>query len=96
MRHLDGSRTNDAADNLAWSSHAENCKDKVAHGTAQRGAANANSKLTEEQAMEAIDRLSAGELTPHIALSLGVPKSVIYNIKYGKTWAWLKETGTAI
>lgn len=36
VRHLDGTRTNNRPENLAWGTHSENMQDKVAHGTATR------------------------------------------------------------
>lgn len=32
VRHLDGDPTNNAADNIAWGTHAENMRDMVLHG----------------------------------------------------------------
>lgn len=36
VRHLDGDRLNNRADNLAWGTHAENMQDAVRHGTISR------------------------------------------------------------
>ena len=94
VRHLDGTRQNDAPDNLAWATHRENCADKAGHGTAQRGEANGNARLTEAQALEVKRRLADGEGAVAIAQSVGVLKSTIYNVKYKKTWAWLDDRPT--
>ena len=91
VRHLDGSRDNDAPSNLAWATHAENCADKIDHGTAQRGKKNGNVRLTEAQARVAKDRLLLGETAPKIARDYGVSRATIYNIKYGTTWGWLDD-----
>jgi hypothetical protein len=91
VRHLDGSRDNDAPSNLVWATHAENCADKLGHGTAQRGVRNGNGKLTEEQAREAKSRLATGEHPKEICKDYGVSFGAIYNIKYGRTWVWLDE-----
>lgn len=91
VRHLDGTRDNDAPCNLAWSTHSENCADKLGHGTAQRGEKNGNGKLTEAQAREAKSRLAAGEKASEIAKDYGVKRGTIYNIKYGSAWSWLDE-----
>lgn len=91
VRHLDGSRDNDAPSNLVWATHAENCADKLCHGTAQRGERNGNGKLTEERARQAKDRLAAGERAADIAKDYGVKKGAIFNIKYGRAWGWLDE-----
>lgn len=89
VRHIDGSRQNDAASNLSWATHRENCADKATHGTSQRGKKNGNSKITEDQAKDALFRLSCGQSVLRIAKYFGVSRSAIYGIKYGKSWAWL-------
>ena len=89
VRHLDGTRNNDAASNLAWSTHKENIADKMEHDSHQRGDRNGNARLNEPQAIEAKRRLAAGENARQIARDLGVQHSTIYNVKYGKCWAWL-------
>lgn len=87
VRHLDGTRTNDAAINLAWGTQAQNCADKVAHGTAQRGENSGTSKISTAQALQVKAMLS---LAPSvIARELGISRNIVYGIKYGKTWAWL-------
>lgn len=91
VRHRDGSRDNDAPSNLAWATHAENCADKLGHGTSQRGKKNPNGKLSEAQAREAKARLAVGEGAAIIAKDYGVHKTTIYNIKYGRAWGWLDE-----
>ena len=91
VRHIDGSKTNDAPSNLSWATHAENCADKAMHGTSQRGAVNGNAKLTQDQAKAAKSRIARGDSCAEIAKGFGVSKSTIFNIKYGKTWAWLDE-----
>lgn len=95
VRHLDGTRQNDAPYNLAWSTHAENCADKISHGTAQRGEKNGNGKLTEAQARQAKSRLASGEAAPEIAKDYGVKRATIYNIKYGKAWSWIDTPAPA-
>jgi len=89
VRHIDGSRTNDAPANLSWSTHAENCADKAWHGTSQKGGINGNAKLTEDQAKAAKIKIAQGDSCVKIAREFGVNRSTIFNIKYGKTWAWI-------
>src|SRR5262245_3175163 len=45
VRHLDGSRTDDAASNLAWGTQKENIGDKYRHGTIRLGEDHPASKL---------------------------------------------------
>jgi len=89
VRHIDGSRQNDAPSNLAWGTHRENCADKAIHGTSQRGKLNGNSKITEAQARRVLERLAAGDTVSRIAKDLGVSRAAIYSIKNGTTWAWM-------
>jgi hypothetical protein len=44
-RHLDGNRSNNRLDNLAWGTPLENGADKARHGTA-KGERNGRAKLT--------------------------------------------------
>lgn len=39
VRHLDGNRLNNSADNLAWGTRKENAADRDSHGTTSRGEA---------------------------------------------------------
>lgn len=89
VRHIDGSRDNDNPSNLSWATHAENCADKVGHGTLPRGDLNGNRKLSEAHAREARERLDRGERSADICADYGVAKSTIDNMKYGKSWVWL-------
>lgn len=91
VRHLDGSRDNDAAANLAWSTHKENCADKLEHGTAQRGQMNGHASISDRDAVRVIELWRAGATGPEIMQLTGVSRSVAYGIKYGKSWRWLSE-----
>jgi hypothetical protein len=83
VAHNDGVRANNRADNLRWATRAENHADKVAHGTAQRGEANGNSKLTEEEAEEIrADNRSQTAIAKHY----GVSQATIWRIKRGLVW----------
>jgi len=88
VRHMDGSRTNDAAYNLAWGTQSQNCMDKVAHGTAQRGENNSKCSIT-----EAVARAIKSDIhllrTKEIAEKYGVSKNIVNSMKYGKAWGWL-------
>src|SRR5262249_27903182 len=41
--HLDGDRSNNRVENLAWKTHAENIADKAGHGTVRKGEGIVNS-----------------------------------------------------
>ena len=89
VRHLDGTRINDVPANLAWGTHKENCADKIGHMTRQRGVASGNCTISEAQALQIKDMISKGIVVAEIAKEIGVRKTLINNIKYGNTWAWL-------
>lgn len=48
--HADGNRANNSLVNLRWDTREANEKDKVQHGTSNRGERNGNAKLTYEKA----------------------------------------------
>lgn len=87
VRHGDGSRTNDAKSNLSWSTHSNNCMDKVAHGTAQRGIKNGNATISEDVARSI--KQSLHMKTSDIAAAFGVKKHIVNNIRFGNSWGWL-------
>lgn len=89
VRHLDGSRTNDAANNIAWSTHRENIADKIKHGTHRRGEQASHVKITQEQAETAKRLWMAGAAVSEVMLGANVTRHIAYNIKYGNSWAWL-------
>lgn len=88
VRHLDGSRDNDAPSNLTWSTHTENCADKILHGTSRRGEKNPRSVITEQQAryIKAHPEIPATRL----AAQLRISRNTIYPIRLGRAWAWLE------
>lgn len=86
--HRDGDRTNAAADNLMWGTALENAADKRRHGTQPLGEAVHLSKLTNEQAAQAlIDRRSRRI----VARELGVSESTIKALRTGRNWQWLHQ-----
>ena len=87
VRHLDGSRTNDAASNLEWATHRENIADKLIHGTVQRGANNWRSRLTEADVVFIREHPDI----PATVLSEWLNASVnsIYAAREGRSWAWV-------
>ena len=91
VRHLDGSRCNDAADNLTWATHKENCADKRLHGTWQRGENANNVKATEAQARLVKKLFDSGANVNEVMAETKVTRSIAYNIKYGKSWQWLEN-----
>jgi hypothetical protein len=83
VRHLDGDPLNNRVDNLEYGSRTENILDVYRIGRPWR-------TLTAEQALSVRARLQAGETAAAIARDLGVGPAVIYGIKQGRTFKWLK------
>lgn len=82
VRHLNGDRTDNRPENLAWGSPQENWDDRRKHG---RGLA-ANRKLTDDQIAWVRDQ--RGKLTQRaMACALGVCEETIGRIHRGVTWA---------
>jgi hypothetical protein len=88
-RHLDGNRQNNLLTNLAWGTSSDNEKDKVRHGTSQRGEGNAMSSLSTEDVREIISRYNAGESQRALASVYGVHQPQISRIVNGKRWGHL-------
>jgi hypothetical protein len=84
VRHLDGTRTNDAADNLRWSTQKENIGDKVAHGTAQVGVKHPRAILNPDAVR---DIRTWAEHWSVYAARYGIKKPTVYAVKSGRLWA---------
>lgn len=82
--HNDGSRDNDAADNLRYATQADNCADKRAHGTHQKGSRHPRASITEEIAAS-IKRARGHART--VAEDHGTTVHVVNDIRRGRTWA---------
>ena len=86
-RHLDGDSQNNRLENLEWSDQKTNMRDKVAHGTDNRGSNHVSSKITEEQVVE-IRKIYSEKKISHskIAKLYGVSTSTIQRIINNKRW----------
>lgn len=84
--HLDGSRENNAIENLAWVLHTENCGHKISHGTHQIGSSHPKSSITEFQALMTKRLVSVGATSRNIASVLGISKYTVDDIRSGKSW----------
>ena len=82
--HRDGDATNNRPENLSWITRLENQRDRIRHGTTNRGQRNGRAKLTDEQMQEIRRRALAGEKHADIASAFGVVKSHVSNIASGR------------
>jgi len=91
VRHLDGNKMNNNLSNLAYGTKSDNQKDRVVHGTSNRGSRNGNAKLTREDVMDIVGRIGRGESRSDIAVLFGVHKTTIDAIvnPNKKEWKWL-------
>lgn len=95
VNHKDGNKSNNHFSNLEWCTHSENNKHAMDTGLNQapRGHNQNFSKLTNEIVIEICDRLNNFELPVNICGDYNVSSRSIYDIKLGKTWAWLTGRG---
>ena len=82
--HNDGNPWHNMLSNLRWDTAASNQKDRIKHGTTNRGENCGTAKLTQFQ-VDAIRKDS--RLQRVIAYEYGVLQSAISRIKSGKRWA---------
>lgn len=91
VRHLNGNRYDNRAENLAWGTPTENYQDAVTHGT-HKGSNNGRSKLTEDQ-VAAIKNIlgSHPNLSRNmLAKALNVTRTTIGHIEKGRQWNHVK------
>jgi hypothetical protein len=88
-RHLDGDSSNNRIKNLCWGTKSENERDKLTHGTSNRGQGNGRAKLSVSDVAKIRRLLANGENGIRLAREYGVSKSAIYAIRYKDTWRWL-------
>lgn len=75
-------------DCVHWGSDVDNQKDRVAHGTSNRGERQHSARLTENQIRE-IRSLKGEESAVSLANRYGVSKWTIFDILNRRNWAWL-------
>lgn len=89
VRHLDGSRDNNALSNLTYGTALENSMDTIAHGRTARGEAHPRAKLTEHDVGIIRSAIERGVPTEAIALTYDINRTVIHKIKHKEAWSWL-------
>lgn len=75
--------------NLRWDTPSANQRDRLRHGTSQRGSGSGKAKLTESQVFEIRRAISGGQRKRVIAERFGVAPSTISAIARGANWSWL-------
>lgn len=91
LNHLDGVRTNNRADNLAWVTSSENNRHRydVLGTRAPRGVDHWRAKLTEDGVRDIRARAAAGESQQSIARRHGIAQQSVSDIIRGLYWGWL-------
>ena len=81
--HNDGSKDNNAVENLRWTTYAGNQADRLRHGTHNRGTRQTNHKLTEAD----VEALRLGKLTPaEASAKSGADVKHCFYVARGKDW----------
>lgn len=83
VRHLDGTRNNDSADNLCWGTSLENKADQIRHGTKLHGDRHHNTVLS-EASVDQIRLLRGQKKQREVATQFGTTQSYISEIWSGK------------
>jgi Spy/CpxP family protein refolding chaperone len=88
--HKDGTRSNNSLTNLRWDTKSANSQDSIRHGThmglTQKGMAQPNSKLTDQQVLKIRALYTHGHLQKDIAKMFNVHQVTISEITLRKHW----------
>lgn len=85
VRHKNNTKSDCSSNNVAWSTHGQNGKDR-AQAKTTAGENNGRAVLTLEKVRTIRRRLSAGEFRQELAQEYGVSVGCIALIDSGKTW----------
>jgi hypothetical protein len=88
-RHLNGIKTDNRLENLAYGTPLENQRDRFLHGTNMCGEKSPASKLKECEVREILSMLESGERQDFIAEKFRVTQSLVSRIKRKIAWAHL-------
>jgi hypothetical protein len=86
VRHLDGDKANNGAENLAWGLPVDNAADREQHGNTARGERSGSAKITADIVLQIRELRSMGISQRKVAANFGVSKHCVYCIEAGKTW----------
>jgi hypothetical protein len=87
--HNDGNKLDNRLANLRYDTRLGNDRDRILHGTSNRGETNVHAKLTEAEVREIRRWRSGGTPTAVLADAYGVAQRTVRDIVNGTTWGWL-------
>lgn len=91
--HLDGNKTNDTVENLAWVTHKENVAHRRLHGTYTSGEKHAPAKLRQKDVDEIKRLREDGAPVRELALQFKVHEATVYSLLAGKHWNQFETKG---
>lgn len=86
VRHLDGNPKNNAVENLAYGTYADNEADKERHGRRLKGAAVYGSKLSDADVMAIRNAFLNGSTLPALSKRYGLNQTSMHAAIHGGTW----------
>ena len=84
--HINGNKEDNNLPSLAWKTPTENCRDKLIHGTQQRGEATNSTTLTPAKVQSIRRMCQAGIRQPFIARIFGVSRRTVSRVNSRHTW----------
>jgi hypothetical protein len=87
VNHKDGNKLNNHFSNLEWATRKENALHSTRTLKKNIGSQVASSALKEEQVLEIIELLNAGESQISVANKYGVTNHAIFRIQHGYNWS---------
>ena len=96
VNHIDGCKSNNAADNLEWCTHLENVQYSVRTGLWKPhvGVAHGRCTVTIEDVHRICKRIASGKGYSKKALPEHITRDIFYNIKRRSTWREISSTYT--
>jgi hypothetical protein len=88
VRHLDGNRSNNTPQNLAYGTPRQNAEDRKSHGRYFYGEDHHNAKLTKNDVLEIIRARNAGMKVKDLSTTYGVSVSTIEGVIYEKHYTF--------